>query len=125
MSIRPITQYTDDASSGIKVSHISKLWCFLNVQGTARGYFPDTIKATLMTGIPNISQSRGYFSDPDFKVISVNQYLGIWMGHTEEIVCEFIQEKLEPLISGINNLAKGVTILSQNKYTYFQQLIQQ
>ena len=77
------TWYRDNSDSSRWFYHICTLWEYLFSQDTSRSYLPEPTKHILFTGFHNLRWAIEYFSNLNFKFVSVNCYLGSCFGGLE------------------------------------------
>ena len=75
--------YADDAGSGRKFTHILAHFWDLQTRGPPRSYFPDPTKSTLVVALRNVALEEEYFRGTGIKVVTVNRYLGGFIGESE------------------------------------------
>ena len=73
---------------------------------------------------PASGRSREYFSGLNFKIISVNQYLGAWVWEFEGGGA-WIQVRVESWVNSNHHLDNVAAACHQTAYTGFQQTLQQ
>ena len=73
---------------------------------------------------PASGRSREYFSGLNFKIISVNQYLGAWVWELEGGGA-WIQVRVESWVNSNHHLDNVAAACHQTAYTGFQQTLQQ
>ena len=72
--------YLDDTDSDFLFAYIWNFWGCITAKECARGYFYGPTHSALLTGTPELRRTREYFSELNFKIVNVIQFLSSQMG---------------------------------------------
>jgi hypothetical protein len=125
--------YADDMAMVGPASGIASCMALLEVNGPARGYFPEPSKSILVCRPEHQGAARMQLADFEFKYLDGHRYVGGFIG-TEESRHQWLEPMIADWVYGIEQLAKvsqrfpqaayaGLTKSLQMEWQYLQRVL--
>ena len=116
--------YADDVGAGGMFAEVQSHFQDLQVQGPARGYYPDPTKSILVVTPGNIARAEEHFQGMGIRVVTGHRYLGGFLGDVSAEK-EWLGDKVEGCTESIATLAGVALKHLQSAYAGLQKYLQQ